>query len=286
MTTPVPPAGTLFGSVEVAARVERAERSLVEQAARGAGRRDPAERVLVLPIGSGAAVWAGPGSPFDKVVGVGMDGAFDDDELAAVELAHDERDAPVQFEVSTLADPEVVERLTRRGYVLVGFEHVLGLALAPARPTILADGVEVHPVGPADVETWIGVDVEASATPDSQGVAAHEDFPRALVERAVRDLATTSGFAGSLARVGGAPAGAGSLRLHDGVAQLCGAATLPAFRRRGVQASLLSARLATAAAAGSDLAVVTVQPGSTSQANVQRQGFGLLYARAVLSRPG
>jgi GNAT superfamily N-acetyltransferase len=65
---------------------------------------------------------------------------------------------------------------------------------------------------------------------------------------------------------------------------LCGAATLPAFRRRGVQSALLHARLAQARQAGCDLAVVTTQPGSKSQENVQRAGFELLYVRAVLVR--
>ena len=35
---------------------------------------------------------------------------------------------------------------------------------------------------------------------------------------------------------------------------------------------------------GLDVAVVTTQPGSKSQQNVQRQGFELLYTRAVLVR--
>ena len=63
-----------------------------------------------------------------------------------------------------------------------------------------------------------------------------------------------------------------------------GATTAPAHRRRGVQAALLSARLADARAAGCDIAVVTTLPGSKSQQNVQRQGFELLYARATLVR--
>jgi hypothetical protein len=50
----------------------------------------------------------------------------------------------------------------------------------------------------------------------------------------------------------------------------------------GVQTALLSARLADAAAAGCDIAVVTTQPGSGSQQNVQCGGFGLLYTRAIL----
>ena len=79
-------------------------------------------------------------------------------------------------------------------------------------------------------------------------------------------------------------AGGGSLRIAEGIGQLTGAATAPAHRRQGVQTALLSARLADAAAAGCDIAVVTTQPGSRSQQNVQRQGFDLLYTRAVLVR--
>ena len=75
-----------------------------------------------------------------------------------------------------------------------------------------------------------------------------------------------------------------SLRITDDVAQLTGAATAPEHRRRGVQTALLAARLADAADAGCDIAVVTTAPGSKSQQNVQRQGFHLLYTRAVLVR--
>ena len=49
-----------------------------------------------------------------------------------------------------------------------------------------------------------------------------------------------------------------------GDAQLAGAATAPAQRRRGVHGALLSARLADAAA-GCDVAVITTQPGSKAQ---------------------
>jgi GNAT superfamily N-acetyltransferase len=83
----------------------------------------------------------------------------------------------------------------------------------------------------------------------------------------------------------GVPAGGASMHVTGGVAQLTGAATLPQHRRRGVQSALLSARLADAAAEGCDLAVVTTQPGSKSQQNVQRNGFDLLYARAILVKP-
>lgn len=276
---------SLFAGQDLAARVEHAERTLIEEGARAAARRDPQQRVLVRPIGGGLAVWAGPGSPLDKVVGVGMNSAaFDDAELDAVEQAFAEREAPVQFEVSTLADPTVVERLTRRGYVLLGFENVLGLRLEPGRQAPPAEDTEIRDVGHDEFETWVNVVVDGFATPDTQGVASHEEFPREALERAERDLTATSGFVGSLAMIDGKPAGGASLRLSDGVAQLCGAATLPEFRRRGVQGALLSMRLAAAAAAGCDLAVVTTLPGSKSQQNVQKLGFQLLYPRAILVR--
>ncbi|WP_433199130.1 GNAT family N-acetyltransferase [Nocardia sp. CA-107356] len=274
----------LFAGQDLAARVEHAERTLIEEGARAAAHRLPREQVLLHPIGSGVAVWAGAGSPLDKVVGVGMGGAFDDAELDAVEQAFAERGAPVQFEVSTLADPAVVECLTRRGYVLFGFENVLGLRLDPDRQAQVADGVQIRDVGHEEFDTWVNVVVDGFATPDTQGVASHEEFPREAIERAERDLTATTGFVGSLAWIDGVPAGGASLRLSDGVAQLCGAATLPEFRRRGVQGSLLSMRLAAAAAAGCDLAVVTTLPGSKSQQNVQKLGFQLLYPRAILVR--
>ena len=58
----------------------------------------------------------------------------------------------------------------------------------------------------------------------------------------------------------GVLAGGATMRLADGIAQLTGAATAPAHRRRGIQTALLSARLADAAAAGCDVAVIIVQP--------------------------
>lgn len=276
----------LFGGIEIAERVERAERSLIEDGVLAAARHDPKRRALTLPVGSGLAAWAGEGSPLNKVVGVGFGGVdWDDRELERVEQALAERSAPVQFEVSTLADPMVVERLTRRGYVLRGFENVLGLPLAPGRPVQMAEGVEIREVADEDFDRWIDLVVSGFAAPDTEGLATHEEFTRDAVACAMRDLASAAGSARSIALVHGTPAGGAIVRLHARIAQLGGAATLPAFRRRGVQSSLLSARLGGAAAAGCDLAVVTTQPGSKSQRNVQAQGFELLYARAILVRP-
>lgn len=97
------------------------------------------------------------------------------------------------------------------------------------------------------------------------------------------DMASINGFVSDLAELDGEFVGGGGLRVDaDHVAQLCGAATLPAARRRGVQTALLAQRIVDSQENGCDLVVVTVQPGSKSCQNVQKWGFELLYVRAAM----
>jgi GNAT superfamily N-acetyltransferase len=114
------------------------------------------------------------------------------------------------------------------------------------------------------------------------GPPSHESFDQTTLERTWSFFETLPGVARVIARIGSEPAGGASLFIHHDVALLTGAATLPAFRRRGVQSGLLVSRLAMARDAGCRIAVVTTQPGSKSQQNVQRLGFDLIYSRAIL----
>lgn len=274
----------LFASEELAARIERAEAGLVADAARRTAERLPAGAAFVEPIGGGFAVFTEVGSPITKVAGVGFGDPPGEAELSAVEARYAERGCAVRFEVSTLADPAIVAMLTGRGYTLVGFENVLGRPLVPGAPKSPGAGIMIEPSGPDGLDTWLDVVVTGFATPDARGVPSDESFAREVLDRILRDFSRVDGMTAYLATRDGEPAGGASMRTAEGVALLCGAATLPAHRRRGVQAALLARRLTDAAAAGCDVAVVTTQPGSTSQHNVQRKGFELLYARAVLVR--
>jgi GNAT superfamily N-acetyltransferase len=227
------------------------------------------------------ASFAGEGSPYNKVAGLGFGGVPDPAALDEIEKAFAAFGSPVQIELAHLADPAIGAVLAGRGYQLESFENVLGRALTGGSERVMPPGVEVRPSGEEEFETWLDVVAEGSVHPDTQGVPWHEEFSREAIIGAERDSAAAGDMRYAALRDGVIVGGA-TMRISEGVAQLTGAATVPAHRRRGVQTALLSARLADAAAAGCDVAVITTQPGSKSQQNAQRQGFDLLYTRAVL----
>jgi GNAT superfamily N-acetyltransferase len=268
----------LFGSTELAERIERVETQMIT-AATEAARQRVGVTAFVIPVAGGAACYAEDGSPLNKVVGLGFGGVPSGDALDQIEQAFAARATATQVELSNLPDPAIGAALTRRGYQLVSFENVLGRSLPAELQPVTVPGVEVRLSD--DRAAWLDVVVDGFAHPDAEGVPSHEEFPREILANAIADI-EQAGATPYLALCDGVVAGAASIRMSEGVAQLTGAATAPAHRRRGVQTALLAARLADAAHAGCDIAVVTTQPGSKSQQNAHRQGFHLLYTRAVL----
>jgi ribosomal protein S18 acetylase RimI-like enzyme len=272
----------LFCNTALGARIERAEADLIARCNEAARRRAGRDG-FVTPIAGGVASFAGDGSPYNKVAGLGFEGVPDPGDLGVIEQAFASFGSPTQVELAHLADPAIGVLLSARGYQLESFENVLGRALTGDIERVTPPGIEVRPSGEDEFAAWLDVVAEGSVHPDTQGVPWHEEFPREVIIEAELDSAE-AGEVRYAALRDGVLAGGATMRLVDGIAQLTGAATLPAHRRRGIQTALLSARLADATAAGCDVAVIIVQPGSKSQQNAQRQGFDLLYTRAVLVR--
>jgi GNAT superfamily N-acetyltransferase len=272
----------LFCDVDLAERIERAEVQLITDGSAAAHRRIGDGKGFLKSIAGGVASFAEDDSPLNKVAGLGFNGVPDDGLLDEVERAFADRGAPVQVELAHLADPAVGALLTERGYRLTSFENVLGFPLSGEYERFEPAGIEIRSSGEEEFEHWIEAVADGFAHPDTQGLPAHEEFPREVIAAAVRDLVSAAGMRRYSAVCDGAVVGGASVRMTDDIAQLTGAATAPGHRRRGIQSALLAARLADAAAMGCDIAVVTTQPGSKSQENVQRRGFHLLYTRAVL----
>ena len=273
-----PTTAGMFSPPELAARVDRAEGRLCAAIART--RRD----ARVIEIGGGVAVLAERDSPSNKMIGIGFAGPLDDAALAEVEESFASAGARLQAEVSTLADPAVHRQLAARGYQPSGFENVLGHALHTGldQPP---DGIAIEFLSPSDWPAVADVMAEGFSNPDAGGVGGDVIPPSDEIRRWFALTMQVRGFRGYVARIDGVIAGGAVLRIDDGVAQFSGAATLPRFRRRGVQTTLLRARLSDAARAGCDVGIVVTQPASKSQQNVQREGFALLYARQLLVKP-
>jgi GNAT superfamily N-acetyltransferase len=278
----------VFADVALARRIERAEAGMSASMVAGICRRSEAD-ALIEPIGQGYAIYGGAGSPFNKIIGAGLDGgAIDEAALDRAERFFDAHGAAMRAEVSVLANPDVFAAFSLRGYRFETVEHVLGLHLTPE--TAVSGAPQARAVvslaeGETALRDWVDALVEGFAVPDvTESGVTGEAFPADVLRDIFANYDGVAGFHRYLAHADGQVAGGGGLFIGGGVGILCGAATLARFRRQGVQAALLGRRLADAAAAGCDLAVVTTAPGSKSQQNAQRQGFALLYARAVLVR--
>jgi GNAT superfamily N-acetyltransferase len=274
----------MFADTALAARIDRAEARMCAELAEFIGTQRPDRRPSILPVSGGLAVYAGPASPMNKVIGLCLDTALDLDALERVEREWRERGEPVRIEMSVLTDPAVGTALTDRGYRLHGFENVLGLGLDRELSGPAISGVAVDVATEAEFPAWIEIALDAFLNLDGTGSVPPDDFSREQLKAVFDEMSGVRGFIRYLARVDGEAVGEAAMRIDGDLAQLAGAGTLPHARGRGVQKALLQRRLADARAAGCTLAVVTTAPGTRSQDNVMRRGFALLYTRAILIR--
>ncbi|WP_227978560.1 GNAT family N-acetyltransferase [Deinococcus terrestris] len=219
----------------------------------------------VAHFGPLVAVHAGLNLPVNAAWHDGTDG-LTEAELDGFEAFSAEHGQPTTLHVLSHAAPALLPAMRERGYelayVLHAYTHDLN-ALPPA-PTLT---VREEP----DANLW----ADLSARGFGPGA-----------EAIMRLVAHAPGTVRLVAEVDEQPAGSAALSVTQGVAAFYGTSTRPEFRGRGVQATLLAARLHRAAAAGADLASVFVTPGSGSERNVRRVGFQVAGVRLTFTRAG
>ncbi len=269
----------LQATLALATRVERAEIDFCAAAARAG----EAGGAASFEVGGGRALCAAPGSPFNKVLGLGLAGNVSDDDLDAIDAFYDERGVAGQIELCPLAPAALAKRLNQRGYVLQGFENELARAFG-SEPLPEPAGFELAVSDGAADDLWIRIvsegfaageaPAESTASPDPEATRTLADLMRQFVHPEITRF---------LVALDGEPAGAGASYVWHGVAGVVGTATRAAFRRRGVQTALV-AHAVNRARGRADLAVATTEPGSTSQRTFERLGFQVLYTRAILVR--
>ena len=267
---------TLHATLDLARRVDRAE---IEFCALAGDVGTPGG-VEVLEAGGGRALFGRPGSPLNKVLGLGLSGPVADEDLARIEAFYASRGAPAPIELCPLAAADLPPRLIARGFVVQGFENQLGRGLAAAAPQPAAPAVRVTLATPAEDDLWIRITAEgfAAGEPPVGGGPASDLLSVDLMMEMMSQFAHRS-IRRYLAWIGGEPAGGGAAWAYRGVLGIFGTATLPQFRRRGVQAAI--AQRAMAESVDAELATATTAPGSTSQRTFERLGFHVLYTRAI-----
>jgi GNAT superfamily N-acetyltransferase len=267
-----------FVDIDLACRVEMAEAYAGRDCAEAFHRLHPECPVAVQEIAGGVAVFAGTDSPVTQAIGIGLNGPVADDELDALGEFFTSRNAPAVLELCPLVEMSLYERFAARGYKLLEVSDVLlldDLAQAPTTAPLAGSlGVTIRAATRDESKLWTQT--------VAQGFAEHFPVTQAILDVMEGFCHRSSPSSFLLAFVDGEPAGGGVVSAHKGVAGLFGASTLPAFRRRGVQSALLSARLTWAREHGCDLAVSIAQPGSISHRNIERFGFRVAYTRTKL----
>jgi catechol 2,3-dioxygenase-like lactoylglutathione lyase family enzyme len=260
----------------LARRLERTEAAANAAFVEARAELHPGTGAEWTEVAGAYAMFDGVGSPLTQTFGLGLFDAVDDAVLEELEAFFRARDAEVFHEISPVADPALLGRLSARGYSPVEFTSVLyrptaARAAAPPTGREPPRDLRVRRTEPNEADLWARVAAEGWSS-ESAGL---ESFMLELG----RISARARGAHCFLAELGGEPIAAGALNLGDGVALLAGASTVPAGRRNGAQAALLDARLRFAAERGCALAVMGARPGSASQRNAQRQGFRIAYTR-------
>jgi GNAT superfamily N-acetyltransferase len=215
------------------------------------------------------ALFDGVGSPLTQTFCLGLSATPTAADLDTIERFFDERGAAVTHEVSPMAPAETMELLVARGYRPVELSSVMFRPI-PIDASGTDSRVHARIASAEEVDLW-----SDTAAEGWREFGELSSFMRDIG----RVSASSEGMTPFLAELDGRAVGTGAVAIHDGVAILAGASTIPAARKQGAQRALLEARLRHAAEHGCDLATMGAAPGSASQRNAERQGFRIAYTR-------
>ena len=262
----------IFSDLSLARRLERAEGRGNAEFVEARARVSPEVGARWTEVAGAYAMFDGVESPLTQTFCLGLFGTATAEDLERVEAFFSERGAQVFHEVSPLADPALLELLNGRGYQPVEFTSVMFRSIRPGArfAELRGEEISVRIVGDGEHELW--AQTAARGWGETEGLA---DF---ILGLAKVGAARADGLS-FLAESGGRAVATGALSIHEGVALLAGASTVPEARGRGAQLALLDARLRHAAERGCDLAMMCALPGSASQRNAERQGFRIAYTR-------
>jgi len=265
----------LFVDQALARRIESADAWVGVESARIHAQLHPESGATWIPVAGGFAIFAGIGSVHTQVLGLGIERSVTEEEFDEVEEFFKVRGAGVSMEICPLVDRAILPLLAARGYVIAGFSNMLVRRLPASSPAIPAGECTVRHCSPTEGELWAKTVLEGFSGPEAV-TSENVDVLLSLFHQ--------PGTVCLLGMVEGKPAGGGALSVHENVAAMYGASTIPAFRRRGVQSAVIQSLVAEAIDARCDLVYTLTEPGSVSNRTLERQDFRLAYTRVNVRR--
>ncbi|GAC1426228.1 MAG: GNAT family N-acetyltransferase [Candidatus Velthaea sp.] len=263
-----------MGAIAAAAgtRAELTEAGFWASYARNIPTTDETRDTGAVPVAGGYAICV-QGTRLDYAMGVGRTRPLRPADLAALDEFYGSRKLPAQVELHEAVAERDADLLAAWGYVpvtrLAVLEREIGHAPLPDPP------IAVEPMTGRRAE-WIDLVVAASA--DSTPPAQVEQLRRSFA------LSATAGLLQFGARIDGRLVGGASLGMSGDIAFLMAAATLPAFRGRGVQTALIAARLQAAQTRGATYAFMKTEIDSPAMRSAERAGFTRIYDRVRMRK--
>lgn len=261
-----------FADVEIAKRHAVFQAELALQIGKAAERVSTKYSPAFATFGGIPVTFCGDGSPLTQVNVTAPDQDLTEAIFAQIDDFYEGRASNFELNIGPFASPQIWEICAQRGWFVVNHENLLFLTkenLVPGASVVS----EIENLGSAASDDYIRTITEGFFGPD----AVDDSDISEILKR-------IEGSQHFLAKFEGERAGAGSLLVWQGTGFLGGMATRSAFRGRGVQQSLIQARVNVAFEQGCDLVLVTTQPGSGSQRNMERAGFRVAYTRSQLGR--
>jgi GNAT superfamily N-acetyltransferase len=261
-----------FSDLSLSRRLERAEGRSNADFIEARTKLFPESDAEWIEIAGAYAMFDGIGSPLTQTFGLGVFDQVTHDDMEKLEAFFQQRGAHVHHEVSPLAGASLMTLLNERGYQPIELTSVMyrhierGIRLESPRN----ENVQSRLMRDGQEDLW--------AQTAAKGWSELIEFADIILQLS-SITAKRAGGCSFMAELDGRPIATGAMFIHDGVALLAGASTIPEGRRQGAQLALLESRLRYAAEKGCDLAMMCASPGSASQRNAERQGFRIAYTR-------
>jgi len=270
---------------ELAQALEQAEATHLSRQVAACSQLKGYEQSRVITICGGVAAVTDPvfGRKLNHVTALGMGAVVHTDELAQLENIYAAQGLETQIDVCPHTDGSTLAVLSERGYSVNAFSNTYVRQLMPTDTYTAINGGSRSDI---EIVTDRAL-VEATFIGDSVAGFSVQvvNRPAVLLETLAQIALQRSDTFLFAATIDGKVAGTAGMSLIETASGLLAhlhiASTLPAYRGRGVQLALLSARLTAARNAGCTLAGVTARPANSSARNTERAGFSLAYTKST-----